>query len=252
MRVISKILLFILVLLFFILLLLTFSFTERASLPPLFTNYPAIRHPDPTLGKILSDIDSHMPANHIYKDRDKITWAHETSHGIAARLRSQYGGNAFYVLNDRAVLLKEPNTTLREVANRVPQSLRGSSYRLYLIDQQRYWNNQPLYICDEWVAYANGAATRAELKISSRGETVTQMLEFAVYTYYMGMPIELDSNLKSFIIWHTNRVMIIYEDNLKLGGIEAATAYLTKLRITPDGQDMRDWLRKLYESHNQI
>ncbi|GAG85123.1 unnamed protein product, partial [marine sediment metagenome] len=77
----------------------------------------------PNLGKVLSDIESHMPKGHIYSDPDRITWGHETTHGIHGRLRQKYskayaykidrsmrgrsvcisldGTNCFYVLKNR-------------------------------------------------------------------------------------------------------------------------------------------------------
>jgi hypothetical protein len=42
------------------------------------------------------------------------------------------------------------------VAPLIPQNLRSTRYRLYLISQARSWNNQPTYLFDEWVAYING------------------------------------------------------------------------------------------------
>src|SRR5690606_38202965 len=90
---------------------------------PKFENYPAVRQPESSLGKVLSDIECHMPAGHIYRDSDKITWGHETSHGLASNIRQKFsrgngawrtvGGkpsyvsfariNGFYVLDNRAV-----------------------------------------------------------------------------------------------------------------------------------------------------
>jgi len=35
---------------------------------------------------IINDIEQHMPPQHIYRDNDKITWAHETTHGLDAEI----------------------------------------------------------------------------------------------------------------------------------------------------------------------
>ena len=176
---------------------------------PKWTRYPAVRSVNrPDLGKTLSDIESHLPAGHIYRDADKITWGHESSHGLASQIRMQYSGgvglidyiddkpyfrldpdnayvagqiNGFYVLNDRAVIVVEPHTTLQAVARNIPVSLRGMSYNLYMGTQLKGWNSCPLYIADEWIAYTNGSTVRAELGIKSRGESVTQMLEMGAY-----------------------------------------------------------------------
>lgn len=221
---------------------------------PTFSTYTPVRNSDSSLGKVLSDIDSHMPAGHIYKDSDRITWAHETSHGLASKLRSHFGSsnsrriNAFYVLNDRAVVIEEPKTTMQAAANYVSPQLRGMSYNLYMVEQARSWGDTPLYICDEWVAYTNGSATRADLKIQSRGETVTQMLEFTVYSLCMAMsnPERLNPQFKNFITWHTKRAMDLYNTNLDVGDIGKATAYLDKIRTVDDeyARNMRSFVRE--------
>jgi hypothetical protein len=66
----------------------------KPKVEPQWTDLQPVR-PVTGLGTVLSDIDSHMPAGHQYKDSDKITWAHETTHGLASRIRQlfQKGGN---------------------------------------------------------------------------------------------------------------------------------------------------------------
>ena len=51
--------------------------------------------------KELADIESRMPAGHIDRDSDLVTWAHETTHGINSRCRVWAGSgmNAFYCLS---------------------------------------------------------------------------------------------------------------------------------------------------------
>ena len=56
--------------------------------------------------EILADVESHLPAGHPYDDPDQITTVHECTHGINSLLRNQYGCPAFYVLKDRAVLIR--------------------------------------------------------------------------------------------------------------------------------------------------
>jgi len=116
---------------------------------------------------LLGDIESHLYDGHPFKNRDKVTWAHEGTHGINASIRNKYNGhnNAAYVLNDQAFLLDEPNFTLRDVADAVPQELRGSGYGLYLVSQQRWWNDHPLYVYDELAAYLN--STRIGMDVNA-------------------------------------------------------------------------------------
>lgn len=200
------------------------------------------------LGEVLSDIDSHMPAGHIYRDSDKITWGHETTHGINARLRMKYRErgkiNCFYVLKNRSVIISEPNTTLKEVAANVPKPLRGKVYNLYMVQQTRYWNDSPLYVFDEWTAYANGSAVRLDLGITKRGETVAQMLEFSVYAMTLAMVVNSsDMQLKEFLRWHLDRARWLYYQNESLGVNPVADEYLRTFRTSPDAQELRTFMQ---------
>ncbi|GAG30156.1 unnamed protein product, partial [marine sediment metagenome] len=54
-----------------------------------------------TLGGFLGDVDCQLPAGHIYADTDKVTHAHETTHGVnAIRLRNQQKSPNGYYLFD--------------------------------------------------------------------------------------------------------------------------------------------------------
>lgn len=144
---------------------------------------------DPRLGKLLSDIESQMPAQHIYRDRDLVTWAHETTHGINSRVRNQLAAgtgraNACYVAGAGvAMLLPEPRLRKSQVAPLVAPEFRDSTYALYVAGQSA-WDAEPLYLLDEWSAYANGTAVGLELaaagqwRAGERSETTEHMLEF--------------------------------------------------------------------------
>ncbi len=104
-----------------------------------FVDVPPLR--SNTVGGFLGDIDSHLKAGHIYKDRDKVTWAHETTHGINSRIRNEFKvDNGYYILNNVGFVLAKSGITLRRLANTVPIDMRGPRYSLYLVQQQRYWN----------------------------------------------------------------------------------------------------------------
>lgn len=233
---------------------------------PEFITYPAIRTPQQDLGEILSDIECHMPAGHIYKDNDKITWGHETSHGLASNIRMKfsrgYGAwqaccgepvfksfariNGFYILNNRAVVIDEPDTTIRKTAILIPNSLRGDVYNLYMVQQTGGWNDTPLYVFDEWIAYANGSAVRADLKIQSRAETVQYMLEFDVYAICVGWSSKTeDKQFKTFLKWHLKRSMELLEVNRQSGGdLSKSVAYWEKVKTSPDAEEFRNFARQ--------
>jgi len=214
---------------------------------------------------VLADIESHMPAGHIYKDNDLITWGHETTHGINSHLRMKFqrGGygwdgkqwlitqqariNGFYVLENRAAIINEPNTTIRAAAALVPRTLRSGVYNLYMVQQAGQWNDTPLYVFDEWVAYTNGSAVRLNLKITSRGETVLYMLEFNNYAIAVAMACKTENQqFKKFLMWHLERTMELYRQNLLLGDVSQATAYLEKTKTSPDAEELRAFARQYF------
>lgn len=106
---------------------------------------------------ILKDVVVHLKEDHYY-DRDEVTYVHEGTHGINAELRNQHRGFAcFYMLNDLAIRLRRiTEVTLTDLAREIPKDIRGGIYDLYLVEQARWWNDSPLYVCDEWTAYLNG------------------------------------------------------------------------------------------------
>jgi len=189
---------------------------------------------DPSLGTVLGDIESRMPAGHIYRDADRITWAHETTHGLNARIRNsnfQSGKvqNAFYILNGKALLMDEPKGfRLSDVAPTVPSQLRGDIYKLYMIDQQSGWNDRPLYMWDEWVSYSNGTATRTDLKITNRAETVAYMWEMAVYGSYVALKAA-DQVINDCLYFMLNRTEVLYYSSKST---EKSDAYLAKIKAT--------------------
>lgn len=234
---------------------------------PEWTECPPLRQVESNLGKVLADIESHMPAGHIYRDNDKITWGHETSHGIASRLRNQhqpgrvsgwngivwrqvYGAariNCFYVLDNKAVIIEEPKTTISQTASLVPKSLRGEVYDLYLVKQAQSWQNTPLYLFDEWVAYGNGTAVRSDLKIQDRQESIQFMLEFNNYAICLAMACKSeDPQFKRFLMWNLERSMRLYEENREIGDTSRSTAFLEKTKNSADAEPMRQFARSYF------
>lgn len=202
------------------------------------------------LGTVLNDIDSHLQAGHIYRDSDKITWGHETTHGINSRLRQLYQGqgriNGFYVLQDRGVIIQEPKTTIQAVARAIPPSLRGGVYSLYLIQQAPSWGDTPLYIFDEWTAYTNGSAVRKDLNITERAETVQYMMEFDVYAMTLAMVMKQqdpnydDKQFKAYLMWNIERSMSLYANE------SGATNVLNGLRNNPDAAALRKFSKEYF------
>lgn len=119
------------------------------------------------------------------------------------RARNNYPRvNALYCLQDRAVILDEPSLTLKKVADSIPAEDRGRLYRMYLVDAQRWWNNQPLYILDEWVCYYIDARVSFE-----KGKTPHHgFLEMLKYAEVLMELSELGSwELMQFVLWQKSR-----------------------------------------------
>jgi len=116
---------------------------------------------------IMQDVLSRITAEdrRSMYDASQVTYTHEATHALNARIRNSAGGtgkvNAFYVGGGRCCVLPEPKTTLASAARRV-REFRNSTYQLYFLDQQQHWNNEPLYVFDEWSAYLNGSKHAVE------------------------------------------------------------------------------------------
>ncbi len=157
---------------------------------------------------ILNDVYSQLSAGHDYTCDDDITTVHEATHGINARLRGLYGKPSFYILNNQAITLDEPDGTLTMVAEQIPKNLRGNNYKLYLVDARRYWDGQPTYVFDEFVAYTNGAQARLDLGREDRIGVVKRMAEFLTYSICVPWAIESnDPRIRAFLRYQIDRAL---------------------------------------------
>jgi len=218
----------------------------------------------------LADIESHMPANHQYRSNRKVTWAHETTHGLNSRIR---GGvielarendeiipmkieasndvNACYVLQDRAIILGEPDTKLSMIATNTPQSLRGMSFELYLKSQQRYWENEPLYVLDEWSAYTNGLSTALDTDGGDgQYSDALQSLEFMGYSLVLLQIHNPEEELRDFVKWQTVRTIALYNKskNTSLHS-NKQESYINSLLTSNDTADLRSAISNICGSN---
>lgn len=258
---------------------------EPKTVEPKFDNWPRVRNvTNEKLGKILQDIDSHMPAGHQYSDSNKVTWAHETTHGINSNIRNKHQDatkvNGFYCLNDRACVIYEPKTTIRAFAGTVPQALRGPSYNLYLVQQTSGWNDRPLYLFDEWIAYTNGSETGRELNHQGWYYELLQAHNFNVYCMYLAMHVKKtcpdydDTQMKAFMMWNIERTFRLaapfekrevtkpdaggnppgkhlHAHDIPLGNDDSnptkeALDYVNKVRTLPEAEVLRTFARQYF------
>lgn len=133
---------------------------------------------------IVNDVQSQLQAGHGFGCDNPISTVHECTHGINSRLRNIYKKPCFYVLNNK-MIISESSGTLKDVADSVPPRFRGSLYQFYLVDAQKWWNNQPTYVFDELSAYLNALEAREELGITNRKEISGYVSEFIIYSSYV-------------------------------------------------------------------
>ena len=153
---------------------------------------------------ILGDVLSHLPSNHHYGQS-----VHEGTHGINSIIRNKVGNdkNGAYLLDNKAFYHKEPQISLKDLAQAVPDELRGSGYHLYLVQQRRYWNDHPLYVIDELSAYYNG--TERYLEQQDRSNTLhscSLTIEFLGYFAILVQEVHEDE-LRMFLHIMYDRIL---------------------------------------------
>lgn len=181
---------------------------------------PALRPPPVGVGAFLADVESRLPPQlgTQYRDRSRVTWCHETTHGVHAALRNRYRAPAFYPGGGRFALVEAPALSLGEVAAAVPPRLRGVRYQVYLVQQRRDWERDPLYVWDEWVAYNNGTTTAlAEGGRSKTGpsDDAVACLELSTYALAVasaarrkGVPVS--DQFREFCAWELRRSLGLF------------------------------------------
>ncbi len=181
---------------------------------------PRLRGVPAGLGPFLSDVESRLPREMgtRYRDDSRITWCHETTHGIHAHLRGQYRVPAFYPGGGRFALVEPPAVTLAEVAAAVPPGLRGTRYETYLVKARRDWGRDPLYVWDEWVAYNNGMAAGIEegaRRRSGASDDAVACLELSGYALAVaaaarrkGVPVA--GQFRELLAWELRRSLGLY------------------------------------------
>jgi hypothetical protein len=221
---------------------------------------------DPSWGNYLTDIENHLHPSmgKQYRDTDKVTWAHETTHGIHSWLNNSNlkpGDRSYYFMyvgHNKAAKIKQPNIQIADVAKMVPDSLKKSRFNLYLVQQRRDWNNDPIYLWDEWVAYCNGSECGIELVTKkiyapNKNDSCWGVLEFNVYATYVAMaqkkhdPTYNDKQLLEFLAWNLERGMRLYKDGQKLDVYNWDNGkYLIHLQTHADAAEFRNFIITTY------
>ena len=123
----------------------------------------------------LADVESRLPPEMgtRYRDKSRVTWCHETTHGVHAALRNTLPPACLLSRRRQFAQVEPPAVTLAEVAAAVPPRLRGTRFEIYLVRSGATGTANPLYVWDEWVAYNNGTTTGIEEARRSAGKCRT-------------------------------------------------------------------------------
>lgn len=222
---------------------------------------------------VYADIANHCKEWSYYRvNGSKVSSAHEASHGICSYLRNSRislhtnfrgytfplpeekikgGKNCFYVLNDRYVEIPEPNIRKRDCIPFIPQRFRKSRYSLYIAGQQA-WDDVPLYVFDEWIAYTNGAITAIDLDAKGKydegqRDNIYGTIEFIAYGLAICMAAEkvgsLSEELRKFCAFELNRALDCHKRG-KGKWPFGEDQIIDDLMNHSDGQIYRDFINK--------
>lgn len=168
------------------------------------------KHRDLPGKNIYSDVLNHSRQKPHGDQDGRYSNVHETAHGIHSELRSLFkplfkkSVNGFYCLNGKCAIVEDPNIKIRHVQKYVPHVLQSARYKLYLIDQIKYWDDTPTYILDEWNCYILGAEcavddARNNLELE-KTNAVSGALEFSIYSVALAIAVKEHDP----VFWHTN------------------------------------------------
>lgn len=184
---------------------------------------PVVRTAQGWMPEALADVFSRLPDAERHRDpldpTDIVTWTHEGTHGVSALGQNTHrkgDRHTIYVLDGKCITLRHPSVKLSDVAKEIGREDRegraASMFKNYLVDQRQYWNDQPIYLIEEWVGYTNGAIVRAQAGLEQRADTVWRAETMERYCRAMAkLARKMDPeygdriNLDRFIEWNSRR-----------------------------------------------
>ena len=205
---------------------------------------------------------SHDPTLDI---KNRMTCAHETTHMINAGLRNSLKKgkniNVFYLPTGWACVIEEPNMRKSQVAQFIPSNVRGYRYSTYVTGATE-WDNQPLYLVDEWSAYINGAMVGIDDVNNNRytdgwTDGVSGCLELSLYCVALSMAIEEydkeywnnNVHFKSFMKWNLQRAYNTYmigKDYPEFKWDKQAE-FFRRFQESPSTKEMRDFITEHFD-----
>lgn len=229
-----------------------------------------------SVGLVLITLDKYrdlIPQNIIYNqvlsyskqepfgdNHGRSTNVHETVHGINNELRNKYKNmlkknvNGFYAGGGWAVVLENPNITMRDIIPYIPDVVREYRYKLYFIKQLGDWNDVPTYPIDEWSAYIAGAECAVDDTknglLPERSDCVSGCLEFGIYCTSLAMAVKNNDNIywqkntqfKNIIQYFLIKSEKVFFEGKDLFPSKKQDILLENLRTHQDTKDIRNFL----------
>jgi len=205
-----------------------------------------------------------------YHSSRRSTNAHESAHGLHSHLGNVFRKelfdrdkvnhivNCFYVDPGSCVRLIEPKTLKSTVARFVPKSLRWKRYGTYVVGQ-RGWNDQPLYLCDEYACYIVGSTVSIEDhkagKINGWQDGISGAVEFSVYCTALCMSVkendpewwegEYGKNFRLLMKKYLKDTKVLYDYAKKTKELywDELDSFMNELYNNPDAEAMRQFMK---------
>lgn len=231
--------------------------------PPDYVSVPKVREAASS-SQIAADVACRISRSY---GGDPSLAAHEDTHQVNAQIANAHGGSrvmGLYVYNGYGVVIPQPPLTLSRVASAIPESWRGSTYLLYLVKQQRPpagagpnvigHENSPLYVLDEWCAYARGLAAGLETGTAATSD-VLQSLEFLGYALALSHLVATEAfeydatQLDRYICRQAGWTIWLYkqaENKYPALVTTEVQRYLSLMRAAPDAEAIRAHARRVY------
>lgn len=158
----------------------------------------------------------------------------------------------FYGLNNKEFYIPQPPLTMRRIATLIPNKIRSTRFAPYLVNYHKSWENEPLYIIEEWICYSNEVEACYEVesiysKHINSSEYKDAIFSAAQFTLYAIPLLEnAEPELIDFYKWnverldkyHTaeskNHIKLIHDNECKS---------LLKILVSKNGQE---WVNKLF------
>lgn len=236
----------------------------KPEIVPEFVEVPVFRNSED--GTILGDVFSHCHER-PFGGHSRATNVHETAHGIHSYLRNKYTNelgkrmNGFYCLKGRGVIIEEPRMRKSQINKFIPANLRSYRYSTYFVGQ-REWDDTPLYVYDEFVAYILGGMCAVEDAQQGRYprhmvDEVSGCIDFSIYAIALCMAVkehdpeywENKPQLRNFTIWMLKQAEKTYLTGSKMRQFQSdgQEKLFKEFRISESAEPMRKFVQENLE-----